>query len=126
MRIKCILLLISLFVFAFRLNTNERSNNYHVNTVVVTDLGHHNCDLVKSIDIHNNYLDNVRSNNKMYCYDVNNVNISKEYIVESSNSTLEGSKSIIYRLKTIVLAGVRSKVKFNIYLYHSCNKLGFT
>jgi predicted membrane protein len=126
MRIKCILLLISLFVFAFRLNTNERSNNYHADTVVVADLGHHNCDLVKSTDIHNNYLDNVRSNNKMYCYDVNNVNISKEYIVESVNSTLEETESIIYRLKTIVLAGVRSKVKFNIYLYHSQNKLGFT
>ena len=126
MKFKVILLIISLFLFAHKVNSNEKSKSYLDNTVVTVDLGHHDCGLIKSIDIKNNYLVKNGLDNKMYYCNVNTIHYSIEYIVNTTNSTLKEEITSIYRLKTIVLAGICNKVKFNTYLYHSTNKLGFT
>ena len=132
-----ILLLISLFIFIINLNTKQTTFKKQNDTIITVANSIDCISVINILDV------KMTLNNDSYLYlqdTYNNYKVLNSSVITSNHSfnSLECITNYIpvinnksnkvlqtYRAKTIGLQYDNSKY-FNIYLYHSNNKLGFT
>lgn len=132
MKIKIILLLISLFFLSFKVNDNEKSNYFQPNTVTIdNNCNYHFNDLspitINSQIVENSYFESNLDNDKMCSFiSTTFLSLTKDYIVEDVISTFEKTTNNKVYLITKTIELLKINTVINIYLLHSQNKLGFT